>query len=360
MLHIACSLLAALAPQARVEIVPQEFSGGILTCSADGTWMTGVGMESPYFSLRSGSLRWSSATGVERLAGVVWGGVAIADGGDVVASLAPNASGHLVAALWTPAGVQLLPDLGPSNALVNSWPTALSRDGRFVSGIADQYTTGFYRQRAVRWTQDGSLLALDVPVGASSIANDLSDDGRTIVGRIWDLGSSYPPTDQLFHASALWIDGVLELLDDNGQAHGTSSDGTFVVGTSSELAYRWDRVGGMKMLEAPPPRPSPVGSPVLIGLAVSDDGATVLCRENWTNGKNTLASRSYLWFEGIGSLTIAEFATAVGADELLAFEDLFAHSMSADGRVVTGLAYDAESTPRFAMWRVTLPAALSR
>lgn len=355
MLHPVALLVAVLPAQVQVEIVRQPHPGGVGVCSSNGAWATGAGL----VGARSEpiALRWSDATGFERLHGTGWAGLAIADDGGTVLTLAPNADGVLAAALWTPAGMQVLPDLGGASGWAASAATGLTRDGAFAAGFAyPWHPLGYAFQRAVRWSAAGALLELATPVGTTSTASDLSDDGRVVVGSVTPLGGPYYGPGAIQNtSSAVWTDGVLELIDDGGQAFGVSSDGGWVVGLRLDVPYRWDSEHGTQLLDVL--RPRNAGSFLISqGLQVSDDGRTVLCEEVMILQASYVPLRRYLWIEGRGAVPIGELLAGVGAHELLAFDQLRLVSMSSDARTLTGTAFERGPREGSVFWRVTLPA----
>jgi uncharacterized membrane protein len=346
MLQLAPLFLAILPAQVQVEVVRLPSDGGAIG-SADGSWAAGClvgGQGEP-----AGAFRWSSESGLERLPGTAWG-LGISDDGQTVLVHVENAAGKKEVALWTPLGIQVLPGLG---AALPTFPfgKALSRDGDFAVGVAAKPNWPVNPLlRAVRWASSGEVLELETPGNDDSTAQDLSDDGRVVVGAIYS--DAWP-----YSKAALWLDGNLHVLQSGGEAFGTSSDGAFVTGWDGTEPWLWHRSQGMLTLDVLPPRPFLNFFEASQAVRVSDDGGIVLCAQLYSFAQTTLYGRSYLWTPGAGAVDARELFEALGAHELTAFDRIMVSSLSSDGRVLVGTGFNYGPPMETLLWRAVLPPA---
>jgi probable HAF family extracellular repeat protein len=143
----------------------------------------------------------------------------------------------------------------------SSSATAISSDGRYAAGTSAG--TGF-SSHAVRWSLDGveeggapGVLDLGTLGGSLSWANDISDDGRVVVGRSDDGGST---------VAFRWVEGgtggaagnpqmrsLGALGGDHSEANAVTGDGNIVVGRAEDSdgldhAFRWTEGAGMVRL----------------------------------------------------------------------------------------------------------------
>lgn len=156
--------------------------------SADGRSV--VGTYSPYNEDRTRAFRWNEQNGKRLIPGVVpgldaWPSDLSADG-DVVVGYSQSAVGW-EAFRWTPeGGTQGLGWLNPDPGAFNprySRAYAVSADGSVVvGGSKDRFT-----EEAFVWTAEAGMRPLDTPRARSSSALGVSNDGRRIVGHVYDF-----------------------------------------------------------------------------------------------------------------------------------------------------------------------------
>jgi uncharacterized membrane protein len=135
---------------------------------------------------------------------------------------------------------------------------------------------------------------------------DISADGGTVVGRLFDLEVSL-----LWQEETGFVDAGTLLGDASAELRGVSRDGRVVVGTSGERAFRWTRTGG------------------LVWLPTIDDRSSS-AQDVSANGHVTIGSTGsepVIWIED-------------GTPRRLVWDDdpepYWAQSVSADGRAVAG------------------------
>lgn len=200
--------------------------------SGDGMFVVGES--------QSASYRWSAASGYELLTNIGLQVVATDHDGDSV--LLRTTSGSLVAAIWTPAGIQTV----DNGVMDNVWPSDISGDGQVIIGRMGAGTSPDWRP--FRWTAAQGLH--DIAPG-------------------WDL--TLP--------------------------RGTSFDGSAVVGvgippgSTDAAAFRWSAASGAEALPLPPmaSRAS--------AWAVSADGLAVIGHA-FVSGTPGAALRPVRWGQG--------------------------------------------------------------
>jgi probable HAF family extracellular repeat protein len=175
----------------------------------------------------------------------------------------------------------------------------------------------------------------DLPDGSfGSAANGVSADGSVIVGG----GSSSNGSEAFLWTQA---DGMVGLGDLAGGgfssiAYGVSADGCVVAGTGNSTngteAFRWAQYAGMIGLGALP-------GPYFLGSeawAISADGA-VIAGATHLNGWTPIR-----WTEASGMVSLG---VLFGGDA-----DDIATSVSGDGSVIVGIAYDPATTYHAFIW----------
>jgi uncharacterized membrane protein len=192
--------------------------------------------------------------------------------------------------------------------------TAVSSDGRYVVG--DCYLGGV--DERFRWSEDTGLLIIP---GLNAVA--ISDDGSTAAG-----SSSVPAR----WTAAGGIKTLPNLPDPSSgnsiyvnYVGGMSADGTIIVGSMYNQAFRWTSASGTAAL----------GTDAWAAGGVNSDGTFIV------GGRSLSCSEAYLWtatagFVGLGNPP----GTACGG---------FASDVSDDGSVVVG-AIKVGSTHRPTIW----------
>jgi uncharacterized membrane protein len=205
--------------------------------SADGSVVVGAtnGTSTPPF-------RWTSATGMEIVAGVTsgfaWG---VSGAGSTIAGYT-WVDGSQRAYRWTQAGGATLLADAPGGSVVSNG-LAISSDGSLVVGSASSAVAG-----AARWTADGNVTVLPAPPTMGQVrALAVSGDNTTIVGTL--------RTNDYREAFRWTAQTGIELLDvpesgAMGTGYGVSGDGSVIVGSGFGGAMIWDAALGPRDLKA--------------------------------------------------------------------------------------------------------------
>lgn len=248
--------------------------------NADGTVVVGDALY---------AFRWTAATGMQDL-GDLGGGAATAESvsadGSVVVGKSENAGGELLAFRWTQAGGMV--SLGSLNAVdVESVANDVNATGDIVVGYSRDADVGV-NDKAFRWTQAGGMVSLGVLTltpGEESYANAISSDGTVIVG---SSGNS----------AFRWQGGVMSNLGSLGgttDALDVNSDGSVVVGESqngagNNEAFRWTQATGIKSLKTVLQTKGVdlTGWNLTSATAVSGDGESFVGNSTNAGGKNEI------------------------------------------------------------------------
>lgn len=204
---------------------------------------------------------------------------------------------------------------------LNPQPMAVASGGSFIVGAIGN---GYYR--AVRWTTPTAVIEFADPpqyVSGSS-ANDVSDDGATIVGSA--TSNTYGPI------AVLWTMTGAQGLWGNGGAAAVSGDGRVVVGTSDidpwapyvSRAMRWSADLGASELPLPPAYQQS-------GAAdISADGRRILGQV-----VNATESVPIIWDDGGGYELLPSIpgATTVSASRISGDGATVAVSVNANGSI---------------------------
>ena len=238
-----------------------------------------------------------------------------------------NASGWEAAMLWSNgSGWSSLGGFGPDCQGMLSVPSDLSWDGSTAVGLAYNGCT----TAPFKWTSFAGLTPLPT-IGTSARPYAISGSGDTIGG--WD-GSGFN-----IRKACIWFpDGTQKLilvgvapnLGGQGEVHGFNSDGTIAVGGAEWIsglgAFKWDAVNGPQYLGELP------GTPGAMGVAVSEDGKTVV----GNSGANGGFDDCWIWTKQDGMRSV----DTVLADLGLAFPSggsaFYVSDMTPDGRKLTG------------------------
>jgi hypothetical protein len=172
---------------------------------------------------------------------------------------------------------------------------AISPDGAFVVGTSDrrQPTLPLDQTYAVLWREGVPTVLPDLASPGSSVATDVSADGRIVVGR----SRLSPGNVSWKNAAVRWVDGVLEVLPLPpdavlSSAELVSDDGSTIVGivqsadARSTRLVRW-RAGLVEVLPPPPSIPFP------IPMDLNSDGSMLLVEGNYfgTDAADSPAAR---------------------------------------------------------------------
>lgn len=226
---------------------------------------------------------------------------------------------------WTSLG-----SLGASSGSDASSAWGISGDGNVVVGLG--------------WINAGSAHAIastngalpvdlgSTVVGSSTRANSCDFDGNTVVG--WQDGNG--------RQGAIWVNGVqTKIFVDAaqsipaGEAGDCDAAGTWVVGSASGQAYRWNSITGPSTgVELLGLAPAP-GSPTWSGAAtaISDDGSVII--GYYRAFGPPLFGRGFIWTQAGGMVDLTNYATAQGA-KLGGATLALPLAISPDGRSIVG------------------------
>lgn len=282
-----------------------------------------------------GAFHWMPTSGTSAIGARQ--GVDVSRDGKTIVGNALDQAGRENAAIWT-GGTNwtvlgsITPNAQPCDALL-SGAYGTNADASVIVGLA---WDGCSIARAFRWEESTGVVNLGTITGGSTRANGVSGNGRVVVG--WDTH----PTG--FRQGARWVDGVGELFRGPsgfvGEAHGTNSDGSLVVGAGCDpadtvgppKAWTWTQAAGVKCF--PVRRPSwALNLPYqALMLETSDDGRV-------TGGSLSfgLDAESVVWFDGEPFL-LRDYLRSHGVPD--AFEGWvntgFITGISPDGRTLVG------------------------
>ncbi len=272
---------------------------------------------------------WMPSSGVVTLGGTQ--GIAVSRDGRTIVGNALDASRKENAAIWL-GGTEwrLLGSFHPSALPCDhllSGSFGASDDGRVIVGLG---WDGCRFARAFRWEESTGMVDLGSTVpDRSSRANDVSGDGRVVIG--WQEASFG------FRQGAMWRDGRQEIFSGPhgvvGEAFGSNSDGSIIVGGNcdpgEQSAWIWRRESGVTCY--PPPRLRRPGFVVLM-QSTSEDGRIVGGAHSFG-----LESESILWIDGEPHY-LKDYLREHGIPD--AFEGWvntgFINAVSKDGRVLAG------------------------
>ena len=215
--------------------------------------------------------------------------------------------------------------LGVPAGSSTSTGVALSGDGVKVVG---QHVAG--NGRAFEWTADSGIVDFDpFPGGVvERSARDMSTDGGTIVG-FYEVAPGGPFV--AYHSNGDSLTNIV-----SGFAVAVSADGSVVVGSASNEAFRWTAASGITGLGFLPGGSSGFS----IAEGISADGQVVV-------GSSTNAAadtEAFRWTESEGMVGLGDLP---GGDF-----NSFAWDVSADGRIVVGDSTTAEGGAPF-IWDET-------
>ncbi|MCX7688372.1 MAG: hypothetical protein N2045_10415 [Fimbriimonadales bacterium] len=196
----------------------------------------------------------------------------------------------------------------------------VSADGKVVVGAV--YNASGY-VRAFRWTQATGMQDLGTLGGQESWALGVSADGSVVVGGAYNASNQY----RAFRWTA--ATGMVDLGTLGGRtswANDVSANGRVVVGTAQHTggfyrAFRWTQETGMQNL----------GAPGVIARGVSANGAVVV---------GELAYHAFRWTQATG---IVDLGTLGGSGSS-------AWGISVAGTMIVGWAHDTRGRQRAFRW----------
>jgi probable HAF family extracellular repeat protein len=243
-----------------------------------------------------GALYWMPTAGLEAIGGTQ--GIAVSRDGKTIIGNTLDGRGLENAAIWQGGTDWRLlgsftPDAQPCDRLL-SGAFGASDDGKVVVGLG---WDGCRLAHAFRWEEATGMVDLGSTNSRSSRANDVSGNGRVVVG--WQEAETG------FRQGAKWVNGVQELIRGPsgvvGEAFTVNRDGSLIVGTNCDptnylgpaTAWTWTAGGGVRCfpVEAAPGLPD-YPYQVLM-LTTSEDGRVIGGALSFG-----LDSEALVWFDG--------------------------------------------------------------
>ena len=307
---------------------PGSYFGGSMNLSTNGQAAAGF-WDAPYYWTAEGGIQIIPQTGLPA------GAYVSGDGLSCITSETHPDTGYKSAAIWSPTE-------GYTHFLGGIEGYSEECDDNISSGFALDYTgetaTGLAwvpncRAEAYKWNETDGVVALGRTSDTiSSRGTDISDDGSIVVGfdEHPDWGCRRP---------ALWTDDVTgpQLFAGEevcGEALGISPNGDNICGISDGSAYYYSEGTGLidiGILSGDPWH-------LAYGNAVSDLGVVV-----GESGDNIWGPvDAFIWSQDLGLLYLSDYLTALGITGHENYVLWSARDISANGKVIVGLAVDPD------------------
>jgi probable HAF family extracellular repeat protein len=232
---------------------------------------------------QGGALSWMPTSGTRDLGGR--SAQAVSRDGQTIAGRALDARGNENAALWQGGRDwrvlgSIRPDAQPCDRLL-SGTFGANDDGSVIVGLA---WDGCRIARAFRWEESTGMVDLGSTTANSSRANDVSGDGRVVVG--------WQESNVGVRDGAKWINNQQELIRNPsgrhvGEANAINRDGSIIVGQNCDLynpstispdlsaAWKWTTQGGVQCFRVTRPPGLPIRNYTTMMLGTSDDGRVI-------------------------------------------------------------------------------------
>jgi uncharacterized membrane protein len=254
-----------------------------------------------------------------------------ADGSTIVAGW-PGPDGYSNPARWQQAtGWVNLGHPAEGCVLDGSWGSgwSVNHDGSVVVGLA-WYCPG---AEGFQWTEQGGMVGLGHPTGASSRATAISADGSTTVGFYEDprFGNRRP---------VRWVSGTTDLFlgaNSNGEAIAVNSNGSQIVGqavvdsSGYARAYSYTKAGLIKLGTL-----SGNSTDQSLANSVSDRGIVV----GFSGDPFAGTSHAFVWGPKSGMRLLQRVLVQDGADIPAGLTITDALVISGDGSTIIGLWTD--------------------
>jgi probable HAF family extracellular repeat protein len=282
-----------------------------------------------------GALYWMPTVGTEAIGGTQ--GVAVSRDGKTIVGRDLDDRGLEHAAIWQ-GGTQwrrlgsIAPDAQPCDRLL-SGAFGADDSGGVVVGLA---WNGCKVAHAFRWEESTGMVDLGTLSGESTRANDVSGDGRVVVG--WEEAATG------FRQGAKWVDGREELIRGPsgavGEAFAANRDGSLIVGANCDpanylgpaSAWTWTAGGGVQCFPVEVPSGLPDLPYQVLMLATSDDGRVIGGALSFG-----LDSEALVWFDG-EPIFLKDYLRQNGVPD--AFQGWvntgFVTGITPDGRILVG------------------------
>jgi probable HAF family extracellular repeat protein len=280
-----------------------------------------------------GGMTWMPTSDAQRVGGIT--AAAVSRDGKAIAGTAFDANGLMNAAVW--AGGREWRTLGSFTPGAQPCDRNLSSsygandDGSVVVGLG---WSGCGYAHAFRWEESTGMVDLGSLSGQSTRANNVSGDGRVVIG--WEEDPTGP------RLGAKWVERRQEMIRGPngpvGEAFAVNRDGSIIAGTRCDFAsptpngWKWTAAGGVKCLPVDPiPGLQNVPRSVLVET-MSEDGRVM--GGGFSFG---LESESLVWFDD-EVFFLKNYLRANGVPD--AFEGWvntgFVTGSTPDGRVLVG------------------------
>jgi probable HAF family extracellular repeat protein len=297
--------------------------------------------------------RWTPADGEVPIGGAGWntgGNLCLSRDGSTISATTAGPDNILRTSLWNGGtSWNQLPGLGADSGQSESSPYGINADGSMVVGLA---WISASRSHATAWTSQGAIDLGSTVTNKSSRANNVSDDGTSIIG--WQDQSTG------LRQGARWIGGVQSLFtwtDSTqtvfpcGEAMTTNHDGSVIAGINTfngdNTAWRWDASTGQVSLLTN--LPGQDVSNRAIPVAMTDDGHWIC----GSNGGSPFTRHAILWVDNQPT-DLLDYLNSLGTQGLSAYTTLGSCTgMSRDGRVIVGVG-NTQGGPS-GSWIVVLP-----
>ncbi|HEY7191664.1 MAG TPA: hypothetical protein VH436_34175 [Vicinamibacterales bacterium] len=230
------------------------------------------------------ALAWMPTSGTSDLGGR--SGHAISLDGKTIIGRALDSRGFENAAIWQGAESwrvlgSIRPDAQDCDRLLSA-AFGASDDGKVIVGLA---WDGCRIARAFRWEESTGVVDLgSTTTGRSSRANEVSGDGRIVIG--WQENT------EGFRQGAKWIAGRQEIIVNAagrvaGEARAANRDGSIIVGQNCDLynpdtlspelnaAWKWNASGGARCFVMERPRLLRDLPYITIMMDTSEDGRVI-------------------------------------------------------------------------------------
>lgn len=243
-------------------------------------------------------------------------------------------SGHEVAAIWSGTGRQwktignLVPNAAPCDLYLSS-VFGGNDDGKVLVGLG---WNGCKIAHAFRWEESTGMVDLGAANVESSRANEVSGDGRVVVG--WVEHSTG------YRMGAKWVDRAQEIIRGPygmvGEAFAANRDGSLIVGTGCDpitgSGWAWTEASGVQCFPVERPLRLPNLPYKTLMVTTSEDGRVI--GGSFSFG---LDAESLVWFDG-KPFFLQEYLRANGLPD--AFRGWvntgFVQAVSPDGRTLVG------------------------
>lgn len=297
-----------------------------------------------------GSFTWLPTSAVKRMEGLAT--VAVSRDGKTLVGRALDARGLENAAVrtidtdWRPLG-SFTPNAQPCDRLL-SGSFGANDDGTVVVGLG---WNGCGYAHAFRWEESTGMVDLGSLTGQSTRANNVSGDGRVVVG--WENDPTGP------RLGAKWVGRTQEMIRGPngpvGEAFAVNRDGSIIAGVRCDFSgslpatgWKWTAAGGVRCLPVQRPLSIPNRPYSVLVNTMSDDGRVMGGAFSFG-----LDSEAIVWFDD-EVVFLKDYLRANGVPDAFEgwFNTGFVLGMTPDGRTLVG--YGAGPTT-FQGYMVVLP-----